>query len=111
MNWFSAIWMVLAFFSCKASASQSAYETHNDSELLKIEEKSGMTGKALTTTIHIYAGRLEVFNKVLSSTKKFNSQLRSRDYESLSLTYDEIRMANHYSVRRPAIDKILARFD
>ncbi len=79
----------------------------NHEELLKIEKKIHASGKQLKANISMYAGSLEVFNKVLSSTRKFESALLSRKYKQLSLKYEIIDYANHFSVRKPAIDKIL----
>ena len=79
----------------------------NDNELLKIEEGFAQSNKDLNATIHIYAGSLEVFNKVLFSSRKFYKNLQSRYYKNILLSFEEISTANHFSIRKPAIDKIL----
>jgi hypothetical protein len=58
--------------------------------------------------IRVYAGSLEGFNKVLTSTRDFLNPLKQKKYKSLDLSFEIIPWANHFSVRKPAIDKILA---
>ena len=79
----------------------------NKNELLKIESAFAKNHKDLSAKIHLYAGGLEVFNKVLSYTNQFYDSLLSRNYKNLSLSYEKISGANHYSVRKPAIDRML----
>lgn len=79
----------------------------NKRELLKIEKKFVNSAGDFDASIHIYAGGLEQFNKVLSSTKDFIKPLEEKKYESLELSFEIIPWANHFSVRKPAIDKIL----
>jgi predicted alpha/beta superfamily hydrolase len=79
----------------------------NDEELLKIEESFSKTNKELNASIKIYAGGLEIFNKVLSSCKTFYNAINSHGYKNLSISFETIGAANHFSIRKPAIDRIL----
>lgn len=79
----------------------------NDRELLKIEKKFMEAHNDFDANIHIYAGSLEEFNKVLTSTKDFLKPLEEKHYKSLQISLEVIPWANHFSVRKPAIDKIL----
>jgi predicted alpha/beta superfamily hydrolase len=81
----------------------------NYGELLKIEEAAAKNNKDILASIDIYVGGLEIFNKVISSSTKFYKQIQSRNYKSLSISYETIGSANHFSVRKPAIDKILSK--
>jgi len=83
----------------------------NDRELLKIEKQFIEKHDDFNTSIYIYAGSLEVFNKVLASTKDFLKSLEQKRYKGLSISFEIIPWANHFSVRKPAIDKILASLD
>jgi predicted alpha/beta superfamily hydrolase len=80
----------------------------NDEELLKIEEAFAKHNNDLPARINIYAGGLEVFNKVLSSATEFYDKIRAHDYKNLSVTMEKIGWANHFSIRKPALDRILA---
>jgi len=80
----------------------------NDRELMKIEELFAKSHTDLFARIHIYAGGLEVFNKVLSSSRAFYSTLQERKYPNTQISFEVIPTANHFSVRKPAIDKIFA---
>lgn len=80
----------------------------NDRHLLKIEKTFINTHPDFNTTIHIYVGSLEQFNKVLTSTKDFLKPLEQKQYKSLDVSFEVISWANHFSVRKPAIDRILA---
>jgi predicted alpha/beta superfamily hydrolase len=79
----------------------------NERELLKIEKDFLNKHSDFNASIHIYAGSLEQFNKVLSSTKDFLKPLENKHYKSLQLSFGVIPWANHFSVRKPAIDRIL----
>jgi uncharacterized protein len=79
----------------------------NDRELLKIEKAFMDAHPDFDASIHIYAGSLEQFNKVLTSTKDFLGPLQERHYKSLQVSFEVVPWANHFSVRKPAIDKIL----
>jgi predicted alpha/beta superfamily hydrolase len=74
--------------------SPSVWANHN--ELLKIEEKYSKKNTAYNALVNLYAGSLEVFNKVLSSTTVFYNAMKKRKYKDLSLSYFEIPWANHY---------------
>lgn len=80
----------------------------NHEELLKIEKQFALDNKPANATVHIYAGGLEIFNKVLSSSREFYNNIQARNYPGLTISFEVIRYANHFSVRKPAIDKILA---
>jgi predicted alpha/beta superfamily hydrolase len=86
--------------------SPSAWANHG--ELLKIEKQLAPDNNSANAHIHIYAGGLELFNKVLSSSREFYNTLRARNYPGLTISFEVIRYANHFSVRKPVIDKILA---
>lgn len=79
----------------------------NYGELLKIEEEFSKNNSDLSASIDIYVGGLEIFNKVISSSTEFYNKIKSRNYKSLNIIYETIGGANHFSVRKPAIDKIL----
>ena len=79
----------------------------NKKELLKIQKKFIGNNRDFDAGIHIYAGGLEQFNRVLPSTKDFLKHLQEKNYKSLELSFELIPWTNHYSVRKPAIDKIL----
>ena len=81
----------------------------NYDELLKIEEAFAKSNSDLAASIDIYVGGLEIFNKVISSSTEFYNTIKSRNYKSLNITYETIGGANHFSVRKPAIDKILLK--
>jgi len=76
-------------------------------ELRKIEENYARTQKELKGKIFLYAGSLELFNKVLTSTLEYYATLSTRKYAGLSVSYTEIKNANHFSIIKPAIDKVL----
>jgi uncharacterized protein len=74
--------------------SPSVWANHN--ELLKIEELYKKSNASYNATVYLYAGALEVFNKVLSSTTIFYNTVKKRKYKGLSVYYKEIEWANHY---------------
>lgn len=78
----------------------------NEYELLKLEETFAKSNRDFDARIHIYVGGLEIFNKVLSSSKTFYNQVRNRNYPHQNISLEVISTANHFSVRKPAIDKI-----
>jgi uncharacterized protein len=80
----------------------------NDKELIKILES--FRSNQLRANVHIYVGGLEVFNKVLSSSKEFNRKITAKRLSGLNISFDVIKSANHFSVRKPAIDKIFSSF-
>lgn len=75
-------------------------------ELDKIEEKFAKSNKSLQANVTIYVGGLEFLNKVLPSTRSFYNTVTERKYKGLSITKDEIGNANHFSIRKPAVDRI-----
>jgi len=68
----------------------------NYDELLKMEELYKKSNAFYSATVYLYAGALEVFNKVLSSTTSFYNTVKKRKYKGLSIYYKEIEWANHY---------------
>jgi predicted alpha/beta superfamily hydrolase len=76
--------------------SPSVWANYN--ELLKIEEAYKKSNASYNSTIHLYAGSLEVLNKVLSSTTKFCETVKAGKYIGLVVTFKEISWANHYSI-------------
>ena len=91
-----------AFFAI----SPSVWANHH--ELMKIEEAYAKSNSDLNATIHIYAGGLEFLNKVLYSSRRFNHTLQGRHYKSLHITFEVISGVNHFSIRKPAIDRVMA---
>ena len=75
-------------------------------ELDKIEEKFFKTHKILKANVMLFAGTLEFLNKVLASTRGFYTTMQTRKYSGLVIQKDEINYANHFSIRKPAVDKI-----
>ena len=79
-------------------------------ELGKIEERFYKDHKALSGRIWLYAGSLEMFNKVLSSARDYYEHLQARKYAGLHIGFEAIQYANHFSVIKPAVDKIFKQF-
>jgi len=75
-------------------------------ELDKIEEKFSKEHRDLHAEVIMYAGGLEFLNKVLPSTRSFYNTLEKRNYNGLKIEKEEISNANHFSIRKPAVDKI-----
>lgn len=75
-------------------------------ELDKIEEQYSKTNNKLKANVTLYAGGLEFLNKVLYSTRSFYSTVTNRNYAGLTIAKNEINNANHFSIRKPAVDKI-----
>ena len=75
-------------------------------ELEKIEQKYFEKSKALNGKIFLYAGMLEVFNKVMSSTTGYYNTLQARHYAGLTINFLQIKNANHFSIIKPAVDNI-----
>jgi predicted alpha/beta superfamily hydrolase len=75
-------------------------------ELDKIEEDYFKKHGQLDANVTIYAGTLEFFNKVLTSSRSFYHTMRDRKYSGLNIFKEEVGYANHYSIRKPAVDKI-----
>ena len=77
-------------------------------ELDKIEEAYYKKNKTLNARVTIYVGALEFLNKVLYSTRNFVATVDERKYAGLTITKNEIAWANHFSIRKPAVDRIFA---
>ena len=75
-------------------------------ELDKIEEAYFKKNKQINANVTIYVGGLEFLNKVLYSTRSFYTTVTGRKYKGLTMVKDEIGNANHFSIRKPAIDRI-----
>jgi predicted alpha/beta superfamily hydrolase len=75
-------------------------------ELDKIEKAYFETHKKLKAKATIYVGTLEFLNKVLPSSRSFYKTVSERKYSGLEIAKDEIGYANHFSIRKPAVDKI-----
>lgn len=78
----------------------------NKRELIRVERQFVDKNEDFDASIHMYAGSLEQLNKVLSSTKDFLTLLEEKKYKSLDISFEVIPWANHFSVRKPAIDRI-----
>ena len=78
-------------------------------ELDKIEEQFFKTHKQLNAKVTIYVGTLEFLNKVLYSSRSFSKNMTDRKYSGLTITKDEIVGANHFSIRKPAVDRIFEK--
>jgi predicted alpha/beta superfamily hydrolase len=78
----------------------------NNLELLKIEDARAKDHSEFDAKIHVYVGGLEIFNRVISSTNSFYDAVQTRSYKNLVISYETISGANHYSVRKPAVDRI-----
>ncbi len=83
--------------------SPSCWANYN--ELDKIEEEFAKTHKTLKANVTIYVGGLEFLNKVLPSTRRFYHTVTKRKYTGLQIKKDEIGNANHFSIRKPAVDR------
>jgi predicted alpha/beta superfamily hydrolase len=88
-------------FDAYYAISPSVWANHG--ELSKIEENYAGQNKEYHSILHVYAGSLEFFNRVLSSTSEYYQQVRRRKYHNLVISFDTIRMANHYTI----VDKVL----
>jgi predicted alpha/beta superfamily hydrolase len=75
-------------------------------ELDKIEAAYFKKNKSIHATVTIYVGGLEFLNKVLYSTRSFYKTVTERKYTGLKIKKEEIANANHFSIRKPAIDRI-----
>ncbi|RTL57107.1 MAG: alpha/beta hydrolase [Sphingobacteriales bacterium] len=81
----------------------------NDEELLKIELAFYKRKKVLKANLFLQAGGLEIFNKVLFSTNEFYERV-IKHYSGLQISYSKVNNANHFSIIKPAVDKILALY-
>jgi hypothetical protein len=75
-------------------------------ELEKLEANYAKNKKTLKANVTLYAGGLEFLNKVLYSTRSFYNTVKQRKYTGLTINKVEIGNANHFSIRKPAVDKI-----
>lgn len=75
-------------------------------ELEKLEEQYAKGNNTLKANIVFYVGGLEFLNKVLYSTRNFYNTMLKRKYAGLTIKKVEIGNANHFSIRKPAIDRI-----
>lgn len=75
-------------------------------ELDKIEEAYFKKNKQINANVTIYVGGLEFLNKVLYSTRSFYTTVTGRKYKGFTVVKDEIGNANHFSIRKPAVDRI-----
>ena len=87
--------------------SPSVWANYN--ELLKIEEDYNKKKTSYNATVYLYAGSLEVFNKVLSSTTIFYKTIIKRKYQGLSISYKEISWANHYGTVEKVVPGIFLK--
>ena len=79
----------------------------NYEELMKIEEKYSKKNRTLNANVHIYAGSLEVLNKVLASATKFYNTVKERKYMGCIISFETVPWANHISMIKPGVDKAL----
>jgi uncharacterized protein len=83
--------------------SPSCWANYN--ELDKIEDAYFKKNKQINANVTIYVGGLEFANKVLYSTRSFYTAVTGRKYKGLTMVKDEIGNANHFSIRKPAVDR------
>lgn len=83
----------------------------NHSELIKIEEAYKKDSSSYNATIYVYAGSLEVFNKVLGSTMKFYETVESRNYKNLIISFKKIDWANHYTIVQKVVPEIFSQIN
>ena len=87
--------------------SPSCWANYN--EIDKIEEAYFKKNKQLKAKVTIYVGGLEFLNKVLYSTRSFYNTVTERNYSGLKISKEELADANHFSIRKPAVDRALAQ--
>lgn len=85
--------------------SPSCWANYN--ELSKIENGYFIDNKSLKADIKIYVGSLEILNKVLSSTKDYYTQVKSRNYTGLKIELEVLQKETHISIIDPALKKII----
>lgn len=85
--------------------SPSCWANYN--ELLKIEQDYSYHNTSLKADIKIYAGSLEILNKVLSSSKNYYTQVKSRNYNNLKIEFEILENETHISIVDPALKKII----
>jgi uncharacterized protein len=79
----------------------------NYEELIKIEKKYSEKNNSLTANVQIFAGSLEVLNKVLASATKFYNTVKDRKYRGCKISFETVPWANHISMIKPGVDKAL----
>ena len=67
-------------------------------EMMKIEKDYAGKNKNYNSNISIYAGSLELLNKVLSSSREFYEQVNDRKYKGLAISRTVISGVNHYGI-------------
>lgn len=83
----------------------------NYHELDKLEAAYAKKNSSLKATVTIYVGGLEFLNKVLYSTRQFYYNVSGRKYTGCTIRKIEIENANHFSIRKPAIDRIFRQLE
>lgn len=78
----------------------------NRNEISKIEKRFSQKNTSLKAKVTIFVGGFEFLNKVLPSTRSFYNIIVKRKYAGLTIIKNELSYANHFSIRKPAIDKI-----
>lgn len=81
----------------------------NHGELMKIEKDYFSGRKEYNSNITIYAGSLEIFNKVLSSSKKFYNTTKERNYKGFSISLNIESWVNHYGIVSKIIPEIFGQ--
>jgi len=89
--------------------SPSVWANHN--ELIKIEEAYKKSNSSYNSTIYLYAGSLEVLNKVLASTLKFYKVVKNRNYKQLAISCKKIDRANHYTIVQKVVPEIFSQIN
>jgi predicted alpha/beta superfamily hydrolase len=79
----------------------------NYEEIIKIEKQYSEKNKTLNAHVQIYAGSLEVLNKVLYSATKFYNTVKDRKYKGCTISFETVPWANHISMIQPGVDKAL----
>lgn len=79
----------------------------NEYEIKKLETAFFLDSNHLAGKIKIYAGRLEILNKVLFSASEYYEQIKSHNYPHLYISLDTLPGETHNSIVPPALKKIL----
>jgi predicted alpha/beta superfamily hydrolase len=79
----------------------------NGGVLRKLEAAYAKQHKQLSAHIRMWAGTLEVFNLVLSSATAYYNAVKERKYKDCQIRFETIKWANHISILKPAIDKVM----
>lgn len=78
----------------------------NQNEIERIEAAFSKNNKSINANTTIYVGGLEFLNKVLPSTRSFFNIVTERKYNHITILKNELADANHFSIRKPAVDRI-----